>query len=251
MLNPQDIPSATSQLVTEKCVSPTSACDISESTEKNCIKTKKRKRKAILHFSQFRFSACCLGVEIKAESFIKLLVPVGSVGKIIGIRGAAIQAVIEASGANICLSQPYQAFPGCSDRVAFIFGSVEAVFDACSSIIPNIQSEISGPKSIKVAVPSTAVWSLCNVFNRIIDCQIRIHHQSDEVMEDLLLFEANDISSLIRTVKSIITHLKSLGDEGNYKVCVVIVIFDKQNRTRQLLTENRANLNLISATRTK
>ena len=76
---------------------------------------------------------------IMAECALKLLVSNNLAGSIIGKGGSAISQLQVESGARLKLSQTNEFFPGTSDRIVLIQGTIQAILLAQTLILVKVQ----------------------------------------------------------------------------------------------------------------
>eukprot|EP00296_Roombia_truncata_P007834 JP446288.1.p1 GENE.JP446288.1~~JP446288.1.p1 ORF type:complete len:334 (-),score=128.52 JP446288.1:96-1097(-) len=117
--------------------------------------------------------------EIDGQCAVKILIPNYAAGALIGKGGAAIAELQNSTGARIKLSASRDFFPGTTERVALVTGSLEVVIAVLSVIMdkirdepPSIRENSTGgterARQVKLAVPnSTAGYIIGKSGNNI------------------------------------------------------------------------------------
>lgn len=96
----------------------------------------------LLCAKMFLLSNLLLADSMEKPTYIKFLVSNAAAGSVIGKGGATITDFQSQSGARIQLSRNYEYFPGTSDRIIMISGTIDDVLKAVELIIAKLLSEV-------------------------------------------------------------------------------------------------------------
>jgi RNA-binding protein Nova len=82
----------------------------------------------------------------KTSSCLRLLVSNAAAGSVIGKGGATVSDFQTQSGARIQLSRNHEFFPGTTDRIILVTGSINEILTAANLILQKLLSEVALPK---------------------------------------------------------------------------------------------------------
>ncbi|KDP45071.1 hypothetical protein JCGZ_01571 [Jatropha curcas] len=105
---------------------------------------------------------------IERPTYIRFLVSNAAAGSVIGKGGATITDFQSQSGARIQLSRNYEFFPGTSDRIIMISGTLDEVLKAVELILAKLLNELHtedgddiDPKTkVRLIVPNSSCGSI-------------------------------------------------------------------------------------------
>ena len=83
-----------------------------------------------------------LSVSVEKPTYIRFLVSNAAAGSVIGKGGATITDFQSQSGARIQLSRNFELFPGTSDRIILISGTLDDVLKGVELVLAKLISEV-------------------------------------------------------------------------------------------------------------
>eukprot|EP00048_Salpingoeca_helianthica_P008766 m.125949 g.125949 ORF g.125949 m.125949 type:complete len:450 (+) comp14682_c1_seq2:85-1434(+) len=154
---------------------------------------------------------------------LKLLVPNGQAGTIIGKGGSTISAMQTETGSRIKLSHNREFFPGTSDRVVMVQGTIECTRVGTLAVLERLFNNPELPpepadvsRQIRLAVPSSASGSLIGrggeVIRRIQDqsgvrCQLTQKEQEIPGVSERLVTLTGTLAQLKHAIGMVIDAL--------------------------------------------
>jgi len=79
----------------------------------------------------------------KTSSCLRFLVSNAAAGSVIGKGGATVSDFQSQSGARIQLSRNHEYFPGTTDRIILVTGSINEILTAVNLILQKLLSEVA------------------------------------------------------------------------------------------------------------
>lgn len=120
-----------------------------------------------------------------APSSVRFLISNAAAGSVIGKGGATISDFQAQSGARIQLSRNHEYFPGTTDRIILLSGTVSEVLTALHLILTKILNEVRGISQSRFSIVASAlvrdgVGRLCPQLGSLFNCRLKMRLKANK-----------------------------------------------------------------------